>query len=518
MENYIPTAFATGMEPFWILLTRTMCVFQPFNDLWKGHLHAVRSIETTHTSVPPQLTLSSAMASRHDVLSLLCLATLLANVLAIGLSALFNEKTTVVEEALRFDSLLIRNKTFELYTFEPSSLLSRASPFLVLINMTYNSPLSPWMSDEFMFPHYNDFGQESGEYTLRTEGFGIDINCTGTSAATYHLSEARSDRRAKNWCDDPIAYLLEDAMKLGHDTNMTGPASFTKVITSSASDVSKELCPPLIAFLWAKAADGLGEKASITASSALCYPVFRTAEFEIAITDDGSVRKYKRVSDFKRHLGDPSLFTGNGSDVLLTAFSEQLQSDRAAWGNTKATRDWMSHFLYLEMGSDRGAVNPDTPVPDPDDLIPSLGRIYSRLFGTFLNMYAYQDGSNYYDGIPPRSVVGKEVTRDTRVFMDSTAFSITMVVLVLDLVFAVIFYLPETLYILPRPPSSVLSILAYIAPSRAVLFGKPPFGWGDQTFSFGRYEGYDGKSHVGVEIDPYVRTKDTSLGSYIPLW
>lgn len=57
--------------------------------------------------------------------------------------------------------------------------------------------------------------------------------------------------------------------------------------------------------------------------------------------------------------------------------------------------------------------------------------------------------------------------------MDNAAFIITMTVLALDLVIALIFYLPEALYILPRPPSSAISILAYIAPSRAVRDGPP---------------------------------------------
>lgn len=36
LENYMPTAIATSIEPYWVLVNRLLCIFQPYDDLRQG--------------------------------------------------------------------------------------------------------------------------------------------------------------------------------------------------------------------------------------------------------------------------------------------------------------------------------------------------------------------------------------------------------------------------------------------------------------------------------------------------
>ena len=89
--------------------------------------------------------------------------------------------------------------------------------------------------------------------------------------------------------------------------------------------------------------------------------------------------------------------------------------------------------------------------------------------------------------------------------MDQPAFIITMIVLGLNIIVAVMYYCWAVIFVLPRMPTTIGSILAYVAPSRGVkLYNVRTLGMSERTLSFGRYVGTDGKVHVGIELDPHV--------------
>ena len=51
--NYLPTAFATLVEPTWVLLSRQLCILQLFEVLRAGNASARESLRSRYTSVPP---------------------------------------------------------------------------------------------------------------------------------------------------------------------------------------------------------------------------------------------------------------------------------------------------------------------------------------------------------------------------------------------------------------------------------------------------------------------------------
>lgn len=106
LGNYIPMAFSTMLEPFLTMLNRMICALQPYQDLLKGGRRAETTIETKYESVPPQLVLWRAAKAGHYALVLLSLVVLLANVLAVGLGAIFDESPRVVLTSMNVTSLM----------------------------------------------------------------------------------------------------------------------------------------------------------------------------------------------------------------------------------------------------------------------------------------------------------------------------------------------------------------------------------------------------------------------------
>lgn len=96
LENYIPMVFSTLLEPFLVVLNRLLCLLQPYYDLLDGKRSSRTTIETKYDSLPPQLVVWRAVKAGHYFLAVLSILVLMANFLAIGLGAIFNESLTPV--------------------------------------------------------------------------------------------------------------------------------------------------------------------------------------------------------------------------------------------------------------------------------------------------------------------------------------------------------------------------------------------------------------------------------------
>lgn len=136
------------------------------------------------------------------------------------------------------------------------------------------------------------------------------------------------------------------------------------------------------------------------------------------------------------------------------------------------------------------------------------------------------------------------IVQETRIFLDDTAYIITLAILSFNILILIILYIKERKPFLPRFPSTIASLMAYVAASRFVRdrnnnsnnsqrgrymerMGSDDTKFGEksrirvrtasaassttqahkhlrQTYSFGRFLGVDGKTHIGIEVDPFV--------------
>ncbi|RYP73273.1 hypothetical protein DL771_003702 [Monosporascus sp. 5C6A] len=190
---------------------------------------------------------------------------------------------------------------------------------------------------------------------------------------------------------------------------------------------------------------------------------------------------------------------------LLVATNNMFEPAGNGWHNDVITNDWM-HYLLTVLNEDNTAlVDPSEDVPDPQSLIPQVERVYKQTFAALLYTVP-QVFEDYENGGPV--VMGKRVATETRLFMARGAFVISTLVLAINIIAATFIYWRGTAVYLPRMPTTIGSILGYIASSHLASEGwKDPLDEkqaASSTFSFGHYIGVDGKAHLGIDVDPYV--------------
>jgi hypothetical protein len=516
LENYIPTAFATFSEPFWVLLNRFLCLLQPFKALSIGRSEPSKSIETTYTALPPQLVVWRALRSRHLMLVMLCIIALLSNVLAVGLGALFNEDQTTASYpatftpniAPQFDNQSVSD--FQAYMSKRlvTSSLYQDELYIAMANISSGMPLTPWTTSDYFFQPYmvDSYGKSnsSSTYRVSTRGFGITANCTAipaTKLALTYPSELEST------CVNNNSYIIEVAkmrIRASSATRPSGPSAIEYSDTLNPK-FDFDTCGRAITFGWGRTPQGLDMNGTVEASFAFCRPVFQTAMFDVRHDAEGNVLAYERTSDVSAHLDN------DDGDVQTTRMIWHMNTLLSGFGlkyhNDTLTRDWMSYLLTISLNS-RDFLDPNKPAPDPNDLIPTIETVYRQLFAIVL----YLNQHLFVPGDQDLSVPGQKLTDETRIFVDQNAFIITVTVLGLNIIAVIIFYSRGIMFNLPRVPTTIGSILAFVSASHILLDDEGPSSSGNvkegKTYSFGRYIGIDQKVHLGIDVDPHVALVD----------
>lgn len=539
--------FSTLLEPFFTLLNRLLCVLQPYQDLLKGRRSARTTIETKYDSLPPQLMIWRAVKAGHYLLALLSMAVLLANVLAVGLGAIFNESTVPVYTSLNVTSL-------------KSSSLSRDSVlpsvvnedyydhfYMVQTNMSANTRLPPWIDTKFAYLPFSDLTAKSNsslQYVGATQGFGLAATCSviSTSNASLNYIKYSYDFDENPTIDQTISAeygdtpfgnsttcflpsFVDDAVGLVKDVPEGRSShevySFLHEYDSSATTEVVDFCESRIVLGWMRYESSQTNPLP-NMTFLQCSSQMLTAMFNLTVDADGHILNSERIGEYgniTEVLGENATSISHQANMLIGDqwHTSSAGTDSLGWHNDSITTDWMNYFLKLATNS-TDLVNAYKPLPNATALIPFVEEIYGRIAAALLgaNLDMFTDAAQTQ---PP--VLAIQVGQDTRIFMDSTAFIISMTILGLYLLLAIAFYARQRRVLLPRMPSTIGSTVAFAAGSRAIrMYGKS--GEKDQpkdTYSFGKYVGVDGKEHVGIELDPYVAPlKPKSSWSIADLW
>jgi hypothetical protein len=148
--------------------------------------------------------------------------------------------------------------------------------------------------------------------------------------------------------------------------------------------------------------------------------------------------------------------------------------------------------------------------------------LHRRLFAIILSL-----NTHILVSCPNGQVSGIISSQVHRIFMSRNMFIISIVLLSLNVFVAILYYLRRPKRFLPRMPTTLASIIAFVAASRALprctgttaatilkslsfnLRTKPhilprPDRDLRLRFGFGKFIGTDGKPHVGIERHPLV--------------
>lgn len=546
LENYIPMIFSTLLEPFLTLLNRLLCVLQPYQDLIKGRRSPGTTIETKYDSLPPQLMIWRALNAGHYLLALLSVAVLLANVLAVGLGAIFNESTVSVSTSLNMTSL--KTTSLSRDSILPSAISDDYYDhfYMVQTNLSSKTRLPPWIDEQFAYlplSALDSEGNSSLQYVAVTRGFGLATTCSTLSTSNasldhivytynYTKSPAVDQTIEAVYGDTPYGNTttctLPGFVDFGHNLVDTVPDGRSAREIYSALELTDEsatadevaFCESKIVLGWMRYESSQTE-AVPNMTFLQCATQLVTAQFNVTVDTDGHILHSKQVGEYDNVtevLGANATSIAHQANMLVGDkwHSSVAEGDNMGWHNDSFTRDWMNYYLKLATNS-TDLVNAGLPLPNATSLIPLVENMCQRIASALLgaNMDLFTDSLQTQP-----TVSGIKIGQATKIFMDNTAFIISMTILGIYLLIGITFYARQRKVLLPRMPSTIGSTVAFAAGSRAMrMYGNIEEKDQKATYSFGKYVGMYGKEHIGIELDPYVAPlKPKSTWSITDLW
>jgi hypothetical protein len=183
----------------WILINRLLCMLQPLEELQDCNAKAAKSIDTDYSSLPPQLVVFQALKSKHFVLAAVCAMALLANLLAVAFSGLFNQASINLQHVTAFQRpydvsfLPVNGSVGPEVAYNPAYTPMRISgayqggdgmdQFLIAeSNWTRNTSLPAWTDNTmFYIPTFdeaaNDTHQSAAFFASETDAIGATLDC-----------------------------------------------------------------------------------------------------------------------------------------------------------------------------------------------------------------------------------------------------------------------------------------------------------------------------------------------------
>lgn len=480
-------------------------------------------------SIPPQIVAWDAARLGHFLLVVLCLTTLSANILAVGLGAVFNEAQVDIAYKAPSEPLLaavFNESHFDLLRATRRERFQERSSsidimYVLMYNLTSGTPLPPWTtSDYFFLPRQLNIEAETDTRAVfyhldKVRAFGARGNCTALPQADVptEIPEVPGLNNETNACPD-IVDAAKHSIRLNLGLPISRPSGPATI--ESSDSLSRpwlvDRCPLPLTLAFGRAKNGSNPKSEVKASFGVCRPAFETALFDVTVDSEGNILASKRVSDISAGLNDEK--QGPFEQYLIDQVSDLFTSS-LGWHNNTQTSTWLSHLTATLSGS-RDFLDPGKPPPDMGEIITIVNEVYRKLYPLYLNankgIFANHTSSGDRESDSNTSI---RLVRETRVFLDSTAFIISVAVLGIQTLVGIFFYIRTRAFLLPSLPASIGTMLAYLAPSSLVWSHEDPKM---RTFGFGWFEGRDGRMYLGIEADPNVRRiKPASLEGGDPM-
>ncbi|KAH8649687.1 hypothetical protein BGZ60DRAFT_422115 [Tricladium varicosporioides] len=551
LENYLPTAFATLLEPAWVILNRFLCVLKPWDELRNGNAVFSKSIGVKYTSLPPQLSFWRAYKSGHFLLMTLGIVALSTNILAVAFSGLFQERVANI--------------------FIPDKMMQRVLPqikvtgngpigtkgtaityqdhfYMLHSNIVNETPLLPWVDKhnyylpfvlrDLNYTYDNKLEPVVVGYRSSTIGFGADYSCSEipSSAVNFTLDKEGSNGNITfdyslpgfenppcNYTQGPFPTFYDGFKESSFSPNNT-KLSLEGVLNLGPELATNEpdnpLCQASIATVWARSRfnSTLSLAANATRLNPMkstwisCTPRLRIAKYDISVDTAGRVKESTRTSPFETDM--LSFLPGNNGTtelILLRQIGHLMRAaniNRLRWHNDTFTSDWMNMLIIHSQNFSRSVVDPAHPLTAAEDLIPLLSSLYSQLFALVLGL-----NTDAFAQIPNGDFILVPVTAimtQVRIFVSETMALLAVGLLSFQLLVALVFYARRPKPFLTRMPTSLGAIISYVGASRVVkdLHDGKVDEVREGRYGYGRYIGTDGETHVGIEKQRFVIPMD----------
>lgn len=501
--SFIPTAIATFIEPFWIVVTRAICAYQPYIQLQKGNASASSSLGVKYTNLPAALVFPRALRSRNYLVASVSAVSLLANFLAVAFGGLFENAYLPLPGPDTFTQTLAPIINSQMRYGEEQYLLANT-------NITAGTALPPFVTPEFYFLPFtwNTTGNSSDLHTAVTRGFGGSVVCQPLESKSLQLAyytpinTAGSAQNASDqfWGNNfnvtvPVtggsgtvnctAYPVSDSEWDPWTKNFAGPGSlaageYMLDLEPTAQDADQntwDKCLSILIIGWARGtiSGSNDDNSNFTfvpgtykSTTLLCQQEIFSAEFEVVVDKSQRVQSYTRVGPFD--VNNPAYF----KDVSLTNFTAQMgrlfmagsrvggtSDDLASTNEVDASMDkakfhndstalLFPHGLIGTLLNNTELANPTTPVPEFDLLDKGVQTLYGLLFAISLGLNSDRIFVPTTTGI---SISGTTTTEKQRMSMSNEIFYITAVLLGLNVLVGITTWILRPMQFFPKPPS-----------------------------------------------------------------
>ena len=544
--NYVLIIFATFLEPFWLLLNRQLCVLQPFEELRRANTAASKSLGLTYTSLPPQMNIWNAFRARHYTLSAVCVIGLSANLLAVSLNGLLQLDFVPMEDATnltrRYEAIYSQDQTFS----GPRS--ASDYQYIAKVNLSDGVALPPWTtSDTFFVPFgletKSDFGLVSS-IRASTQGFSIRPECepvktNDTALITgWHTSfyvQQRTPSGGSVFCGvlltpyggqnnsnaalealfqlQPVDPSQRDAPTFPTTTLVPYKGTQEETLTCNSILLAGFLRANLTVSLSTTKTDNLAETVQIHRINSLsslwltCKARLATAPYEVNVDSTGRVQSYVPVGPDAKDLA--KYFSNGTTPTSLIAGATSILANgkdtHPYWHNDTFVDTWFAYFIK-HLSNSTILMDPEQPVPVFEHVAPYVENLYARLFAIVLGLN--QDWLT--EAEPDSMIPGTLMAPTQRVLVSRPMFIITVVLLVLNMVVALLYWTRRPKKMLPVMPYTIASIMAMVRASGLAAELRKQEEWKkDWKVGYGRYVGTDGKPHIGIERRPFVQPLDT---------
>jgi hypothetical protein len=551
-------------------------MLQPLEELQTRNATAKKSIDMDYSSLPPQLVVFRALISKHFVLAAVCAMALLANLLAVAFSGLFNQDLADVRYATTFyppyeyKLVPINGSIGPLDAFSIGSSWSSGAyqggngedQFLVAeSNFTKNTPLPSWTDDSMFYlpvlSEKTDTAQDNLSYLeATTHALGVELDCTelklgsnfqaSMTNSSYNIEVSMNitiPRDTGNIRCGTTRNLRPGTLEEGPGGYqygcLTGPSA-NEVATLlqprvNATQEEQDACNGLILFAWMRHAEGtcpLGKIMNMKKSLFVsCRPRVMTGRAKIQVDASGRLQRPVEDVNMTEHLANTtSGLSSNDAINIIGQSSRYLVQFRGGnFHNDTFANDFLNYFMR-KIDHTR-IIDPNMPVPTFNDIINPLNKTYSKLFAIWL-------GINKKNLFVPRStenelpIDGYSVKKEKRLFLSTTMFIISEAILCTYVIVAIWVYARRPGQYLARMPTSIAALIALFAASAAVqdMRGTSHLDKTgrakhlerlDARYGFGSFiGGGDGRVHIGIEKVPLVvkpRARSTWLAQKMPL-
>jgi hypothetical protein len=508
-------------DPIFTMITRTLCMLQPYEQLRRGHEKPERSITLEYTSLPPQAVVFRALKNKHVGLALVSLMTLLANVLSIAFSGLLTESIVLIPQHADFTA----SHQFPLNgTSLGNGSITRNRPsydsyYVASSNLTAGTPLPPWTDGQYVYVPFESYLPSSTnitQYKAATPAVKASLHCFPMQQEMDGRKMRWTTLDEKTTCDFSLVpnfpSVRNNTPQAIEYMNFTWPLYGDGIDGQATRD-----CDLRVMAGWGRTSK-LANDGPLNASWIGCIPKLQVDLREVTVDLEGNLLS---SAPLNKTIGDQEQLFEPNATSLIESVHRVLDPYNAvakwyltnpSWHNDSYPSDFFN-YLMTQTTNSTAFLDPVLSPPSFEEAAPLLDMLYSKLFAIILanNIDKVMRPSN-----DTKVITGVSMRSETRIFVQEEMLVVAVVILGVFMLVTIALYIRRPWRILPRMPTTLASQMAFFAASHAMEDLAETSGMSEkernsyikglkQRYGFGRFVGTDGKPHIGIEREPLVQ-------------